>query len=212
MQFDHLSYAAGPDGLRATTDRLAEQLGADSVDGGVHPRFGTRNRLIPFSSNRYLEVVEVLDHPAADKAPFGQVVRQRSELGGGWLSWAVSVDDITPYEERLGRKAVDATRRFPDGRTLEWWQLGVKGTMADPQLPFFLQWRSEPDLRPAALPGEIELIRLEIGGDRERVEEWIGGDIDETLHGYPAIEWTAPHAQPGIVAAHFETPRGMIRL
>ncbi|MGJ3508955.1 VOC family protein [Enemella sp. A6] len=212
MRFDHLSYAAGPEGLAAAAAMLSEQLGVDTIDGGFHPRFGTRNRLIPFRDNKYLEIVEVLEHPVADKAPFGQVVRARSEAGGGWLSWAVSVSDIAPFESRLGRKAVQGSRQFPDGRRLEWRQLGVKGTQADPQLPFFLQWVSEPELQPSALPGELDLVRLEIGGDRDRLEEWLGGDVDELLNGEPMIEWTAPHGLPGIVAVHFNTPRGMIRL
>lgn len=212
MRFDHLSYAAGPEGLAAAADMLSEQLGVESIDGGFHPRFGTRNRLIPFKDDRYLEIVEVLDHPAAEKAPFGQVVRARSEAGGGWLSWAVSVDDLTPFEERLGRSAVQGLRHFPDGRRLEWRQIGLKGTQADAQLPFFLQWISEPDLRPSALPGEIDLVRVEIGGDRARLEDWLGAEVAGVLNDEPIIEVTAPHGQPGIVAAHFETPRGMVRL
>jgi hypothetical protein len=58
------------------------------------PRFGTRNMILPLAHERYVEVVEVLDHPAADKAPFGQAVRARSEMGGGWLGWVVRVDDL----------------------------------------------------------------------------------------------------------------------
>ncbi|MEJ7628051.1 MAG: VOC family protein, partial [Nocardioidaceae bacterium] len=72
MHLDHLSYAAGPDGLAATTERLSEALGEKFVDGGVHPRFGTTNMILPLTGHQYLEVVEVLDHPASDKAPFGQ--------------------------------------------------------------------------------------------------------------------------------------------
>ncbi len=71
-------------------------MGEPFQDGGVHPRFGTRNRILPLRDDTYLEVVEVLDHPASDKAPFGQAVRARSLLGGGWLGWVVAVDDIAP--------------------------------------------------------------------------------------------------------------------
>ena len=72
-----------------------------------------------------------MNHPAADKAVYGQAVRQRQETGGGWLGWVVSVDDLSPYEKRLDRKSVKGSRRFPDGRLLEWEQIGVKGLMTD---------------------------------------------------------------------------------
>ena len=59
----------------------AKLIGVEPVDGGVHPRFGTRNIIFPLADERYLEVVECLDHPASDKAPFGQAVKARSEAG-----------------------------------------------------------------------------------------------------------------------------------
>src|SRR5678816_3860373 len=102
MRLDHVSYAAGPDGLAATAERLGGLLGQEFTNGGVHPRFGTRNMILPLRDHTYLEVVEVLDHPASDKAPFGQAVRARSALGGGWLGWAVAVKDISVAEARLG--------------------------------------------------------------------------------------------------------------
>ena len=79
MHLDHLSYAAGPEGLDATAKRLGEQLGATFSDGGFHPRFGTRNQILPLTDGHYLEVVAVLDHPAADKA---SLTRRRTFIGG----------------------------------------------------------------------------------------------------------------------------------
>src|SRR5215203_672083 len=140
MRLDHLSYAAGPDGLASTARRLGDLLGEEFVDGGIHPRFGTRNMVLPLRQGTYIEVVAVLDHPAADKAPFGQAVRARSEDGGGWLGWVVAVDDLAPLEERLGRAAVEGHRYLDDGTRLFWQQLGVKGLQSDPQLPFFVHW------------------------------------------------------------------------
>lgn len=66
MRVDHVSYAAERDGLEATARRLADQLGVEPVDGGLHPRFGTRNVILPLAHERYVEVVEVLDHPSAE--------------------------------------------------------------------------------------------------------------------------------------------------
>ena len=104
MRLDHLSFAAGPDGLASTAQRLGGLLGKEFVDGGVHPRFGTRNMILPLAGDTYLEIVEVLDHPASDKAPFGQAVRARSALGGGWLGWVVAVSDLTVVVADLVRE------------------------------------------------------------------------------------------------------------
>lgn len=211
MRLDHIVFAAGPDGLNATTDRLAEQLGESFLEGGVHPRFGTRNAILPLAQHTYLEVVEVLDHPASDKAPFGQAVRARTALGGGWLGWVVAVDDIAPHEARLGREAVPGNRHRPDGTELRWRQLGVKGLQSDPQLPFFIQWDSPAEDHPGAVGGEVALECLEIAGDPARVSEWLGQSVDEPLEAVK-VEWVAPHGVPGIVAANLRTPRGTIRL
>ncbi len=119
MRVDHVSYAAEHDGLQATAERLSKLIGVDPVDGGIHPRFGTRNVILPLAHDRYVEVVEVLDHPASDKAPFGQAVRARSENGGGWLGWVVAVDDIRKVERRLGREAVEGYWHRPDGTELK---------------------------------------------------------------------------------------------
>src|SRR5690606_23865174 len=123
MRLDHISYAAGPDGLAGTAARIGELLGCEFIDGGVHPRFGTRNMTLPLAGDIYLEVVEVLDHPASDKAPFGQAVRARSAAGGGWLGWVVEIEDLGAVEERLGREAVAGNRHLPDGSELRWLQI-----------------------------------------------------------------------------------------
>ena len=65
MHLDHLSYAAGPEGLAACVQRIGARLGAAFTDGGLHPSFGTRNFVLPLADSTYLEVVEALDHPAA---------------------------------------------------------------------------------------------------------------------------------------------------
>lgn len=212
MRLDHIVFAAGPDGLAATTQRLAEQLGEEFQDGGVHPRFGTRNAILPLRDGTYLEAVEVLDHPASDKAPFGQAVRARTELGGGWMGWVVAVDDIIPLEKRLGRESVNGNRHRPDGVELLWKQLGVKGLQADPQLPFFVEWISDASQHPSVgASGEISLAALEIAGDSGRVSDWLGESVEEPLEDVK-VEWVAPHGVPGIVAAQFQTAHGIVRL
>ncbi len=212
MRLDHLSFAAGPDGLASTAQRIGGLLGTEFRDGGVHPRFGTRNMILPLAGGTYLEVVEVLDHPASDKAPFGQAVRARSLLGGGWLGWVVAVDDIAAAEQRLGREAAAGNRHRPDGVLLHWKQIGINGLIADPQLPYLIQWDSEPELHPShGADQAYALACLEIAGDPQRVSEWIGETVEAPLEDVK-VEWVAPNGTPGIVAVQVQTPNGLVRL
>lgn len=212
MRLDHLSFAAGPDGLASTAQRIGGLLGREFVDGGVHPRFGTRNMILPLAGKTYLEIVEVLDHPASDKALFGQAVRARSALGGGWLGWVVAVDDIAVVEQRLGRESVKGNRRLPDGTELLWRQIGVGGLLADPQLPFFIEWESPAEMHPSQGADEAySLACLEIAGDPQRVSEWLGESVDAPLEDVK-VDWVAPNGTPGIIAAQVQTPHGLVRI
>ena len=210
MRVDHVSYAAETGGLRQSAARLSDALGVTALDGGVHPRFGTRNMVLPLTQGRYVEVVEVLDHPASDKAPFGQAVRARSADGGGWLGWCVAVDDMAPHEKRLGREAVPGNRQLPDGTELHWRQLGIKGLMSDPQLPFLTRWETGGALHPSAAgPSSVTLVGLQIAGDRARVTDWLGLPADYTS---TEVEFTfvAPHGTPGLLSVTFQTPTGLV--
>ncbi len=212
MRLDHLSFAAGPDGLASTAQRIGGLLGTEFRDGGVHPRFGTRNMILPLTGNTYLEIVEVLDHPASDKAPFGQAVRARSQLGGGWLGWVVAVDDSAAVAKRRGREAATGNRKRPDGTELLWKQIGVNGLLADPQLPFFVQWQSPTSMHPSAgASDDYSLACLEIAGDPQRVSEWLGESVEAPLEDVK-VEWVAPNGTPGIIAAQVQTPNGLVRI
>ncbi len=212
MRLDHISYAAGREGLGACVQRIGSALGAGFRDGGLHPRFGTRNMILPLTQGQFLEVVEVLDHPASDKAPFGQAVRARSEAGGGWLGWVVAVDDITTVEARLDRQSAPGNRHRPDGVELRWRQIGVKGLQSDPQLPFFVEWESPAGQHPSVgSTGHVELVKVEIAGDPKRVASWLDTP-DEHRLGRFEVEWAAHNGTPGLIAASFATPDGTVRI
>jgi hypothetical protein len=211
MRLDHLSYVAPPGRLADEVQRIGSALGASFSDGGLHPRFGTRNFVLPLAGFTFLEVVAALDHPAVDQAAFGRAVRQRGFDGGGWLGWVVAVDDISTVEQRLGRTAVDGNRHRPDGTDLRWKQIGVLDLMDDPQLPFFIQWLSDPSQHPgAAGRGHPTIERVEIAGDPERVSDWLGAPDEHPLEDIE-VDWVeADH--PGLVAVQFGTGKGSVRI
>lgn len=211
VHLDHLSYVAGPEGLAACVQRIGARLGAAFTDGGLHPSFGTRNFVLPLAEGCYLEIVAALDHPATDRAPFGRAVSARSRAGGGWLAWVIAVPDIAAYELRLGRPAANGHRRRPDGFDLLWRQIGVNDVAEDPQLPFFVEWESDPVHHPSVPGSPITLRRLEISGDEETVDAYLGTSARQPLDGVE-VEWLSPDGDTGLVAAVFDTPGGEVRI
>lgn len=206
MRLDHVSYACAPGELAEVVQRIGSDLGAAFVDGGIHPSFGTRNFILPLAHGVYVEVVAALDHPAADKAPFGRAVRHRAEEGGGWLGWVVAVDDIASVEERLGRPSVAGHRIRPDGAELRWRQIGVLDLIDDPQLPYFIEWQTR-ECHPACDGGPVELSTIEMSGDPGILTSWLDASGEPAGH----ITWVTDD-EAGIVACGFNTPRGFVRI
>jgi Glyoxalase-like domain len=213
MRLDHVSYAASHEQIVDVIQRFGSQIGCTFTDGGIHPRFGTRNFTLALKDGHYLEVVCPIEHPASDSSPFGRVVSKRAREGGGWLTWVISTEDLSPIERRLGRQAVYGSRKRPDGSELQWKQLGVLGTLSDAQLPFFIQWMTP--IHPSTDGKAVaEISMIEIAGKEEIVKEWLGCELSKALDGI-AIEWVEPSkndGQMGIVAVHLRTPNGVVRL
>jgi hypothetical protein len=214
MRLDHVSYVTSHDQLADTVQRLGSRLGSTFVDGGVHPRFGTRNFTLPLQNGHYIEVVCPLDHPASDASPFGKAVSKRAAEGGGWLTWVVSVDDVSKVEARLGRQAVDGHRTKPDGHDLSWKQIGVLGTLEDKQLPFFIEWKSldHPSTDGKAI---AKIVKVEIAGDEKRITDWLGNNLATALGSEVEVMWLSPadtEGESGIVAVHLMTPSGVVRV
>jgi hypothetical protein len=212
VRLDHLSYAAGPEGLASCVQRLGARLGAAFSDGGIHPSFGTRNFVLPLANGCYLEVVGALDHPAVDRAPFGRAVRARAEDGGGWLAWAIRVDDLAAVENRLKRPAASGHRRRPDGFDLRWRQIGLYDVMDDPQLPFFVKWDVDNRHHPSASGSPVALRSVEISGDELAVDLYLGLSSREPLEGID-VTWVEPTDDfRGLLAATFSTAGGDVRI
>ena len=217
MRIDHVMYAAEADGLRATAERLSRRLGIEARDGGVHPRFGTRNMILPLKDQRFIEVVEALEHPSVDKMPFGQAVKARCEQGGGWAGWVVQLDDMSVPVERLGRGTTEGRRHRPDGVEVTWQQIGVSDLVVDPQLPYFINWDDMANHPSSDGPTDVALKGIMLAGAPERVKEWLG------LSGEPGVdrdewepdvefEFVAPHGQPSVLSVTFTTPGGDITI
>ena len=187
MRLDHISYVASHDQISDVVNRIGSQIGTAFIDGGIHPKFGTRNFTAPLLNNQYIEVVCPLDHPATDSTPFGRAVKKKAEEGGGWMSWVIASSNIEDLEKIIGRKAIEGQRRKPDGTELKWKQLGVLGNLEDAQLPYFVQWLSINHPSSDGYPvSEIKVI--EINGSQDKVSKWINKPINK-IAGGAVINW-----------------------
>ena len=123
MRLDHVSYVTSHDQLADTVQRLGARLGSTFVDGGIHPRFGTRNFTLPLQNGHYLEVVCPLDHPATEQTPWGKAVSKKANEDGGWFSWVFRAKDIALVAKKFGRAARECHRTRPNGTDLKWVQI-----------------------------------------------------------------------------------------
>ena len=213
MRLDHVSYVTSHDQLADTVQRLGSRLGTTFVDGGIHPRFGTRNFTAPLLDGKYIEVVCPLDHPATEQTPWGKAVSKKAQEGGGWLTWVFSTKDIAPIEEKFGRKAVDGHRTRPDGTDLKWKQIGVKEIEESREFPFFIQWLT--DDHPSKDGSAVAKISKIVIADKDRLEDsWFRAEIISSLNEIK-IEWDEDISHSdlsGIISIQLTTPNGEIDL
>jgi len=213
MRLDHISYVASHDQISDVVNRIGSQIGTAFIDGGIHPKFGTRNFTAPLLNGQYIEVVCPLDHPATDATSFGQAVKKKAEAGGGWLTWVFSSSDLAGVEEKFGRKAADGSRTRPDGSELKWKQIGVKEIIGSGELPFFIQWLT--DNHPSKDGNSVAKIsKLVIADDEKLADSWFQDEIKTALSGVE-IEWVKPESNEGdkgIVAVELTVNNSKIRL
>jgi len=211
MHLDHVSYVTSHDQLADTVQRLGSKIGSAFVDGGIHPRFGTRNFTCALKNGQYIEVVCPLDHPATEQTPWGKAVLKKAKEGGGWFTWVFSTDDLSPIEAKFGRQAIEGHRTRPNGTDLKWKQIGVKEIADTRKFPFFIEWLSNDhpsqDGIPSAMIGKIVII------DEVQLEDsWFRDEILASL-GSVSLEWRPKPADEdlgGIVEVHLITQMGEI--
>lgn len=209
MRLDHVSYATSHEQISDVVNRIGSQIGTSFVDGGIHPRFGTRNFTAPLINGQYIEVVCPLDHPATDSTPFGRAVKKKVEAGGGWLTWVIATDNIAEIEKAFGRNSVIGNRKKPDGAELEWKQLGVLETLDDFQKPFYVQWLT--NFHPSAdgkAVSEISVIKM--SSNKLSIPEF----TENKLHlDSIKIEWSkkeSHNSETGITSIEFKFNNSLV--
>jgi hypothetical protein len=205
LRIDHIIYASRD--LDATSRRFLDEFGLDSLVGGLHPNWGTGNRIVPLGHD-YVELLGVADPVVAGTSPIGRRHKAATADGDALQGWCVATDDLDGLAKRLGLAITAGLRRLPDGRELSWRAAGLEATFAEPSLPFFIEWLVAEDLHPGsgAASHRIEPVGIswvEVGGDPARMMEWLGGD---------ELPVTVTPGPAGLRAVGIETSSGEVVL
>jgi hypothetical protein len=211
MKLDHVSYVTTHEQLADTVQRIGSRIGSAFIDGGIHPRFGTRNFTMPLVGGQYVEIVCPLDHPASEQTPWGKAVNKKAQEGGGWLTWVFSTSNLSVVEEKFGRKAIEGQRRLPNGTELKWKQIGVTEIFQSREFPFFIEWLTNDHPSKDGNPvSKIESIH--IIDNNKLNNSWFKAEIEAGLDGI-FLSWeneSLSHSGKGITGIEFSTPNGKI--
>lgn len=176
MRIDHVVLATRD--LSAAADRLLEEHGLASVEGGRHPGWGTGNRIVPLGRD-YVELMGIADLEEARESVLGQRVLAATEDGDAFLGWCLQAHDPEALAARLGVDVIRGGRRRPDGVELGWSLVGLTEALEDPRLPFFIRWEVEGGLHPGAdavahrsRPSGIAWVEV---GEHPTLTERVGG-------------------------------------
>lgn len=161
--------------LEGAAREFEARYGLASLDGGLHPGWGTANRIVPLGAS-YLELVAVVDAGEASGNDFGRWVAAADP--GSMLGWVVRTDELDRVARRLGLRIDPGSRITPAGQVLRWRSAGLEQPDTESSLPFFIEWSSE-----SPFPGDAEIVhpagravisRLEFTGSSMRLSESLG--------------------------------------
>ena len=176
--FDHVLVAVQNLDIAAADFR--DRYGLESAEGGRHTGFGTANRIIPLG-DAYIELIAVADEAEAEGSPLGRWVSDLCSGGDRPAAVCLRTDDVGSTAETIGSPAIAMQRVRPDGMVLSWRLCGLEATLADPALPFFIQWDVDPANLPGALPKGhpnegIELVWVEVAAPADVIRERVGAE------------------------------------
>ena len=164
--------------IEAVADRLWEQHGLASLQGGRHPGWGTHNRIVPLGGP-YLEIIGVADENEALRDPMGRWLLANTATGDPLMAWCCETTEIERLSQRLGLALEPGSRERPDGSRISWRVAGRDACLG--AKPFYIAW-DDPAMRPGLLaaPHAVEvqgIRRVEVGCSAEELEGRVAGDV-----------------------------------
>ncbi len=203
MQLDHIMYATSD--LDLGIEEVKDLTGVTAEFSGSHPGGGTRNALLSFENNQYLEIIAPDPAQSLEGNLGGELTQYKV---GGIRTWAAATDNYDALIPILdahsyGHNIISMERTRPDGVLLQWQILFVTGHPFDNRMPFFINWLGSPhpaltSPKGCTLSGfSVEL--LEHHDQYRRFMQAVGLDV-EVLEG------------PDAMRAVLESPKGKVML
>ena len=159
-RLDHLVYAAPL--FDETLDWFEGVSGVRPVPGGGHPKWRTRNAIVPLGPATYLEIIGP-DRRA--EGPPARVFRLDVLDGPRLVTWAAKGTNIAAIAGRAQSHRIpvgyasSGRRQRPDGAWLTWEMTDPAAIVSEGLVPFFIDWRTSP--HPAGVaPVQITLDEL----------------------------------------------------
>ena len=187
-------------------EEVKDLTGVVAEFGGAHPGGGTRNALMSFGDEQYLEIIA--PDPGQETAgTLGEELLNYHRTGG-IRTWAVAVngfDEVRSVMEEMGytHHTIDMTRTRPDGVKLSWQILFVGGHPYENRMPFFIDWLASPhpanDCPPGCRLAEFTVCLLENHLAFRAMMEKLGLDV-KVLNG------------PDAMRAVIDSPAGRVML
>lgn len=201
---DHVVLAVSA--LDEAGERLHRDHGLASVPGGVHPGWGTANRIVPLG-DAYVELIAVVDLLVGRTTVLGRALLELTADGvDRWFAVCLADTQLEATAARLGLKVEPGTRTRPDGAELRWRGAGLDDDPRETWMPFFIAWDVPAELHPGRTPIRHDadvtgIASVEIAGDGSRLRDWLGPDGD-------TLPLTIVDGDPGVREVGLSTAGG----
>jgi hypothetical protein len=173
VRLDHVIYAVAD--LQGAVRRFAEEYALESVGGGEHLGFGTRNSIVPVGHGQFIELMAIAEE--GSQHPLVRSLSAWLRDGDCLVAVCLRPDDLDEVAERLSIPITPAERHDPGGEVLRWRLAGVQAALGPERLPFFIDWdgaEQQLDSRHAQAASTDGIAWVEYGGDAGRLSRWIG--------------------------------------